>query len=633
MAKRQQLISRRDVPGFIISVVLHVCILVPMALVTFGPPPKDVMVAIESLFQEEDRTAEEFTKEMDKQEDIAESVNFQAGGMVTGKIGGSESLVVQEKVQQTDVVKDPKVAVNVGVESIPGIDTIGNDLGPEQIAGEVGALVEGYGAALDRMSQELVRLMREQKVLVVWLFDESESMKDDQAELKTRIYRIYEELKLVDDSSKGDTLMTAIMSYGEKFTHQTNPKKPVNDPQSIMQAIENIPVDKTGKENTCQTIITAINQYRDYYKRGKRKLVIIVVSDESGDDGVEFVDEALHTAKQNNAAIYFMGRESVFGNLYAYIHWVNPVSGGLHYLPIRRGPETPFAEQLPFDGFKKRMDASMSGFGPYEQVRLARDTGGVFFMLPNEEENIHQFDQKKYAGLDMREYVPNISSRRDYAQERDKSDFRKAIWDVIALLNPFDPKNKEMEIPIENWYGLKPAEYGPPMAKAFGRCMFTMGLLTQAQTRLDGVKKQRDKEPSRRWRANYDLILGQIMAYRVRLFQYMLALDQFGKTFPKRRLNDKSNAWAIAIDQKELLKPDAQELKATNVSLKDMEDAQIAATKQFELVQKEHPNTPWAARAAWEMNRGFGMQFREHYFPPPPKNPPPSPPAPPPPNL
>jgi hypothetical protein len=125
------------------------------------------------------------------------------------------------------------------------------------------------------------------------------------------------------------------------------------------------------------------------------------------------------------------------------------------------------------------------------------------------------------------------------------------------------------------------------------------------------------------------------MSYRVRLFQYAIALEQYAASIPTRKFADKkSNQWAVGIGAKELLKPDDRQLRATNVSVDDLERARKAAIKQFEAVQKEHPGTPWAARAEWELSRGFGMTFRERYVPPPgPPRPPPTTPIAPPPNL
>ena len=37
-----------------------------------------------------------------------------------------------------------------------------------------------------------------------------------------------------------------------------------------------------------------------------------------------------------------------------------------------------------------------SGFGPYEQTRMARETDGIFFMLPSPEVNLVGRDNRKY---------------------------------------------------------------------------------------------------------------------------------------------------------------------------------------------------------------------------------------------
>jgi hypothetical protein len=645
MFSRNSPYSKRDWAVLGLSLFVHLAALSALTLVTIAAAPGSPLADIESVISDEMRTPEEFTSALNTDTEIAETMNVAAGGAVVTGVegagggagtaggGGGGFAVDQSKIDSGSGFKDPTVGLGSGDLSLPGLESLGRDLGSGQIAGEVGAVVEGYGPALDRITQELVRLMRESKVLVVWLFDESESMKDDQEDLKGRIHRVYEELKLVDDNTKGDVLLSAIVSFGEDVHFMLPRKKPTNDVPTILSAIDAIPIDKTGVENTCHAIGTAINEYRRQAIQGKRKLVVVVISDEAGDDG-EQVEETLRLARSTGAPIYFLGRESVFGNLYAYVRWIHPQTGGLHYLPIRRGPETPFAELLPFDGFRRRMDASLSGFGPYEQARLCRDTGGIFFMLPNEEQNVNEPDTRKYAALDLKEYTPDIAARRDYVERRDKSPFRRAIWETIVLLNPFDPKNKEMEIPIENWYSVKPAEYTPPVAEALARCHNLFALLTAAEQHLKAVQEMRKREESQRWRADYDLMLGQVMAYRVRLFQYAIALEQFAHSIPTRKFADKkSNQWAVGIGAKEMLKPDESQLRATNVSLDDLERARKAAIKQFETVQKEHPGTPWAARAAWELTRGFGMTFLERYVGPPPKTPPPTTPIAPPPKL
>jgi len=626
--------TRRQVSPFVISLLLHAAVLVSLGLISTQLPQEIIPFAIETHMLDEDRPIEELTQELDQQEQAAESLAaLVVGGVAANVAGGSNSAAVQQvKIDERQLVDQSELKVNVGVETIAGIEAFGNDLGPGEVTGDVGQIVDGYEAALDGITKELIRLMRQQKVLVVWLFDESESMKDDQEDIKKRFARIYEELKLAENdqevqSSRGrgekasDVLLTSIVSFGEGLHYHNPAKRPTSDLQQILQAIDRIPIDPSGTENTFRAIYEVVNEYRRMAVQGKRKLVIILVSDESGDDG-HLVEEARTAARSVSAPVYVMGRESVFGYPYAYVNWIHPQLKSHHYLQIRRGPETPFAEQLQIDGFRRRMDAHMSGFGPYEQVRMVRDTGGIFFMLPNEEQDIHDHDRRKYDALDMRNYVPSLDARQEYEKERNASKFRATIWQAIVMLNPYDPANKDLEIPT-GWLERDPAKYGPTIVSWNQRSLKTLILMTEAQRLLEEVKPLREKEASDRWRANYDLILGQLMAYRVRLFQYMIGLDQYARKVPTHKFKDaKSNRWSVGIRKgDQLLAPDEQESKLFKVTYEDIQAAHQAAIAQLELVQKRHPNTPWSKRAAWELNRGFTPTMSEHFWQPPPPRP------------
>ena len=51
--------------------------------------------------------------------------------------------------------------------------------------------------------------------------------------------------------------------------------------------------------------------------------------------------------------------------------------------------------------------------------------------------------------------------------------------------------------------------------------------LDAREKELERLKSQRDKDPSPRWRANYDLIFAQIIAYKVRMYEYGAYLEEF----------------------------------------------------------------------------------------------------------
>ncbi len=460
------------------------------------------------------------------------------------------------------------------------------------------------------------------------MFDESESMKDDQKEIKDRLKRVYEELRLVESDAKTiggkkklqDILLTAITSFGESPHKQT--PEPTGNPEDLMAAIEKIPLEKNGTENLHAAIIQVVKEYKLMASRAKRKLVLVVVSDESGDDG-HLVEEALREAKTADAPIYILGRESVFGSLYAHVRWKQPVTGRLFYLPIRRGPETPFAEQLQYGGFRRRRDGQMSGFGPYEQVRLCKMTNGIFFQLPGEQENLNDLDNRENAMLNLREYLPDLSLRGNYQDHRDESEFRKAIWDVIVMLNPYDPNVKGLEIPdpeeTRERFNTDPANYGPQVQERLQQVKTILVVMQQARRHLGRVKDQRDSEPSRRWRANYDLISAQLLWYQVRLFEYAIGLEQFARKGIPAELqkNPKLNRWYIQEDPSEFVMPDDLQQKLLGVTPEELQQVYDEAVAGLEKVKAEHPGSPWSRRAEWELARKSGVQFRAYFQGPP----------------
>ena len=624
--------QRRRSSSFLFSIGIHGAVVLVLAVLTRPLVLGETQAILETIMQPEERDREEFEKELDDSKTIAETMNITAGSVQSTIVGGSDApLAQQTKVELEQVVKEPDVQIKLVDATLPGLDRLGEDLGEAEVTGEVGALVEGYGAALDRLTQELLRLMRTEKVLAVWMFDESESMKDDQEELKGRLHRVYEELKLVEaDAAKlnrrnparapnDDVLLTAVTSFGASF-HVHTPK-PTSDSRQIMQAIDRIPIDRTGKENMCLAIQAAMKKYGKM-ARG-RKVALIVVSDESGDDGDPYIapaadqiENALAALKSHRSPIYILGRESVFGNFYAYVRWRHPQTGYVHKLPIRRGPEAPSAEQLLYDGFRRRFDSHMSGFGPYEQVRLARDSGGIFFQLPHEEENLNDFKQKQFASLRLREYLPNLDSRRVYIGDVSKSKFRVAIRTAIALLNPLNPQNKGLEVPEIEHFVVDPVQSTSRVLARLQQISKVLQVMASAHQNLAAVHSLRDAEPSLRWRANYDLMTAQLMAYRVRLFEYGIALGQFGKNMPRLipAKNPPHNRWEIRHGSNKLLMPDAQQEKALGVTAEQLRSYHREALQQLASVRETHQGTPWAMRAQWEEGRRFGATFRSWYY-------------------
>ena len=521
--------------------------------------------------------------------------------------GGSGMEGVSQPTFDRSVAETGEVAAmsigNLAEFSTPG-DQFAMDL-PEGTLGEPQAVVDSYAQAMDRITQEILQMLAKGKVLVIWCFDQSESMKDDQKEIRDRIERVYAELGL-SSAATGDSLWTAVASYGEGF--QLHTEKPTADLDAIRAAIGEVPIDHTGKEMMCGAIGKSIASFHKYATSGRRQLALILVSDESGDeeDSFQNLEATLKESRDTRCAIYALGREAVFGYPYVHMHWVDPSTKIDFWLRIDRGPETPRPEQLQIDGFHRRWDAHPSGFGPYEQVRLAQQTGGVFFMLPSPEVNLVARDDRKYELEAMRPYLPDLSSRAAYDKERDKSDFRKMLWKVIIDLNPYNKESaKYCEVQIT--FPINPSDFAKAALENQQKAAVLMQYFIAAEKELDKVRPLRAKEQSPRWRANFDLMDAQLLAYKVRIQEYGVYLGEFMKR-PKIIKNPhgptkKTTHWDIRT-RKETLTGDKTK------------DDIARATVLLQEIIKEHAGTPWAARAQWELNRGFGVDLIEAFYDP-----------------
>ncbi len=610
--------KKQNLSAVAASLAVHVVALIALAMIKYQVGGQQLQMVLDSVFTEE-RTQEEFEQELDKSTEVAETMNLVAGSIaqnVANVSGGSGAAVAQQKVDESVSLKDPDFTFKPGPISTPGLNILSNDLGTGQVTGEVGRVVEGYGAALGQITQELIRMMREEKIHAVWMFDASESMEDDRREIRDNFHKVYEELGLAtksDDKLKAseEPILTSVVTFNTGVTELT--AKPTSDVAAIRAAIDKIVKDESGNENLTTAITYITGKYGRASQSQKRKLVIIMASDESGDfpkSGPE-IEDVIQQVKRLDTPVYFLGRYAVFGFPYARMTWKDPKYGLTHWLRIQRGPETAFPECLQFDGLHERWDVYSSGFGPYEQARLCRESGGIFFLLPGDETNISgrgSTQERKYEMLDMKEYVPDLSARVVYQKERDTSRFRAGLWQIIVKLNPFLDKSLNMR---EHHFPMDPAKFQTEGARNFGMAVQALKTLNEAHVFLNTLRPLRDKEQSMRWRAHFDLMDAQVLAYRVRLFQYILALDQHGKNMPKPK-DAKSNEWHVRRVPK-MLVPDPAQVKAAGVDLDELKEQEKKAREGFAQVIENHPRTPWAKLAQNELAVGFGIDWVEGY--------------------
>ncbi|NUQ63055.1 MAG: VWA domain-containing protein [Pirellulales bacterium] len=592
---------KRSFASLLFSMVLHIVVVVALGLWTL---PETISTYIPPLVVRTEEEAKPLeTEVLDEQLEAATEMVFGPSSAPTVTAAAVSDTKVEQITQDSAAAGLPISDVDISglLATMAGDHGLIKEV-PTGTHGQARSVVDNYSQAMDRITQAVLQMLYKDDVLVIWLFDQSESMKDDQKQIRDRIERVYQELGL-SDRAKGEHLLTAVVSFGEGFTIHT--QKATAEMQKIREAIDAVPIDKSGKEITCQAIGRSINHFRKFAVQGKRRLALILVTDESGEppDNLQYLEAAIQEAKSAQCRIYILGREAVFGYPYAHIRWVHPQTGRPHWLRIDRGPETGFVEQIQTDGFHRRYDAFPSGYGPYEQSRIAAETGGAFFLLPSLEPNLVRGENRRYELDAMRGYRPDLRPREKIVAERDKFKLRTILWKIINDLNPYRDTKMEMR----EHFAPEPAEFIKQVPVEHAKAKLYLEYLAVASKELDRAQRLRDDEPEPRWKANFDLMHAQLLAYQVRMLEHGLYLEEFVK---KPRVvplskppNLKLTYWDLST-RKERLTGDK--------TVPTIEKA----TALFNQVIKDHPGTPWAARAQWELARGYGVILEPYYEPP-----------------
>ncbi len=621
--KKRRKRRRYDAPSWGVSLVVHVVVLGALGAATFTTEARKLVANINSALVSGKGSEEEALHVLatpgEQRSDQSVGSDGSPSAGAAGEGGGSGFTGIgtgppsaTPKVQgvgngvgEGNSLPGVKVVAQVsGLNLLPSAAKLGVDLGGGgMIAGDVTFEAKDVGESLDQIAREILRHLAQHKLTVVWLFDESESMKDDQKAIKSKFDRVASELKVNVDTSKKQSaaLNHAIVGFGKELHYEL--EKPTIDIDLIGQAIDRLRVDDSGTENTMEALATVINHYSSLIKKDRR-LLIVLVTDESGDDGSR-VEETHQMAVNLKVPIYVIGRQSLFGYDMAHLQYIDPVTKDVYWPAIRRGPETADIELLQWDGLHDRWDEQPSGFAPYELARIAKDSGGIYFLLPSEENMRVRQREKLYSIKTLKEYVPEYDNRLAYMERRNKSEFRRTLRLIIE-----ETRSKSSEdhgFIFRRHFPIMPEELVPACTAEYQNASQKLQALLQIQKRLEGLQKLRDREPLKRWQAHYDLMLAQIVTYQVKAYEYMACMEEMGKSPPRPKVMPSADMiveWVI---------DHSHDRKAPkNQTEKKYLEAQNLLKKVVEL----HPRTPWADLAQDELNRGLGCQRNEWHHNP-----------------
>lgn len=588
--------SLRDAPGWLISVGVHVLIMLLLLAVKISAQTVSEASLITS-------SLEDVQNEMEFEASSADQVGIGADVTALSPTSASVSAasaaaaagpsVQQESQARVDEgIRGPDVRIS-GVDDsslLPPMDKIGDTIGGANGSGGAtgggteNVSGEGVGGAIDRLTWEIAQSLHEHKTTVVWLFDQSLSLKERRDTIAERFENVYRQLENLEERDRG-ALQTIAAIYGEGFKMLTD--KPVDDYKELIPKVRSIPDDPSGKEN----VFAAVNQLVAKLKKDrdkKRSILIFIITDEKGDDAEKYLEDTIQLCRRQGIKVYTVGNAALFGREKGYVAWKFP-SGKVEDIEVDAGPETVEPESLVLGFWGGRgidLSRMSSGYGPYALTRLCKETGGQYLIAQEDTQG------QKFDPAVMRSYQPDYRPIREYVKSLEKNKAKASLVTAAKATKLENVQIPRLDFPAYNDNILRETitEAQKPAAELIYKIDRLVEVLSQGE-------KDREKVSEVRWRAAYDLAIGRALAMKVRSFGYNSMLAEM-KATPKSFQKKDSNEWKI------------EPSKTINAG-QNVKKLEKQASMYLKRVIDEHPGTPWATLAQREISTPMGWEWKE----------------------
>lgn len=467
-------------------------------------------------------------------------------------------------------------------------------------------------------------------LMVVWLLDASLSLLDDRQMVAARLDPFYREI--AERQGKPHVLMSAAVAYGANVLEIQAPTR--YGVRLTKATSQDVPIDETGIENVMQAVDFCVQKYR---KSWHENLLIVVWTDESGDDILR-LEETIAYCRKQNVMVSVVGPTAIFGSERGFHPYTDAGTGYRFLLPVKCGPDTSLPERIPLpywhdsliapwsrDGVQvdtgtatfggAYREGLLSGIGPYALTRLSLETGGKFTLLHTEGEVI------PFAFEKQRNYLPDYGSAADYLRQLGYNPLRRAVSEVVQLayaehekllvpkLSFVSDRDDEYPFAVHNPY-VTPGEFRLNLIDEFDDEVDLVAagsqVLEVAISRFgpQGMEKEYEREKSARWRAWYDLTYGRLLAASVRHVEYVRTC---------RFVLD--NSAALSPETNHLIFVPSSQLRSTESALRKRA---AEAERLLRRCIEKNPDTPWALLAKWELDRPLGLDVRQSVIPMPP---------------
>jgi hypothetical protein len=572
-----------------ISTFLHLTLLVVAAQLTIAGYPQKFILQIQTMLDRESPPPEPLVpipmRMAEAADEPSDSV-FEAEPVAIAAIEADDPQV------NAPLEVEDLAAPSIALADEQRIDALEAD--PVLVrtggAGEEIATVEG---AVDRITHEIMTNLEQGDLLVCWLMDASISLVDDRQIISERLTRVFQEIETLG-TLRPEALLNTVVSFGAETRFLV---PPTNESPRIVQSIRDVPVDDSGVENVFSCVVETLEQYRVLKGRDGRRLMVVIWTDESGDDYAR-LEESVRVCQKLAVPVFTVGPSSMFGNEKGTHVYRHPQDGRVYPIEVDRGPDTLRYEllRLPYWFGDDQLDQLRAGTGPFALTRLAVETGGAYFI------NEAQADRSPFSLDVMRPYLPDYSAPNEYLRQVRDSPLRQAVLRAVDLTHNQKLKGTprlEFEPTGEN--------FQQQLLDAQRSVAFNLVTIEAALVPFGpkGMERYYEQESSPRWRAWYDLTYGRLLAMEVRANEYnWVCAEMKGKGADF--VDKQSNRWRFR--------------PSTTIRFGSAAQRQAAeATRLLQRCVLQNRGTPWEQLAARELKDPLGFEIEEGYVPPPPR--------------
>ncbi len=430
--------------------------------------------------------------------------------------------------------------------------------------------------------------------VIVWLFDVSQSA----TALRSKVISGIRSIPKVSNDKMFES-MVATYSNGPMSLLSESPTK---DFPKLLEQLTAIEESTTEGEKTFAALNEAAKKLGPLRRTDRKSLIVVLVTDEAGDDSKEATDngstqleDAIANFKRFSMPLFVIGNPAPFGRS---VDAPAATTKNLTY-----GPESVSSERInmgTWDG-STELDRFDSGFGPWGLERLCRQSGGRYLadrpearsarLVSRMQSNWPIVMSEQFKDAIMSRYKPFYGTYDEYNSDLQSNKAK------LALHNAAKQPNTQV-------YRIQNYEFGAgneaQLVREINSAQRTPAVIRPGLEKLYGILKEgesdRENLTSKRWQAGYDLAYGRVLAnyIRVVVLNTMLAEMKGGKTFS----NPANNRW--------VLEPSDEVSTGSG-------DKRLAekATKYLSRVIADHPGTPWAKIAEKELERPLGWKWTE----------------------